>query len=208
MNDEIKKRLKRTIILSLAALAVGVGIGLVQVKSQNAQVVNKGADTLAGVKIGGAFTLTDQNGLMVTEKSYSDKYKLVYFGFTMCPEVCPTGLQKIAKALNALGPTADNIQPIFITVDPDRDTPDALRQYVQQFHPRLVGLTGTKADIESVEKSYKVYAAKSADEGGTEYTMDHSAFTYFMDPDGNLLALYHDSDTAESMAGDIKAKLP
>ncbi len=211
MNAQMKTRLKRTLTLCTIALAVGAVIGFAQIEnSRNAIVVNKGSTpeaAVAGVQVGGPFTLTDQNGNMVTETSYGGRYRLVYFGFTMCPVICPAGLQKMAKALEALGPNADAIQPIFITVDPERDTPDAMRQYVQQFHPRLVGLTGTKADIESVEKSYRVFSSKVEDENLSDYTMDHSAFTYLMSPDNELLALYRDSDSAEVMAADIKDKI-
>ena len=207
----MKKRLKRTLMLSAVAHAVGAAIGFAQIgNSRNAVVVNKGSTpeaAVAGVQLGGPFTLTDQNGNIVTEKSYSGQYRLVYFGFTMCPVICPAGLQKMAKTLEVLGPDGDAIQPIFITVDPERDTPDAMRQYVQQFHPRLVGLTGTKADIESVEKSYRVFSNKVEDNNLSDYTMDHSAFTYLMSPDNQLLALYRDSDSAEAMAEDIKNKI-
>jgi len=212
MNDQFKKRLKRTLMFSALALAIGAGIGLAQINAaKNAVVVNKGttsdAEPMAGVQIGGPFTLTDQNGNLVTEKSYSGQYKLVYFGFTACPMICPTGLQKIAKTLTTMGAPGDKIQPILISVDPERDTPDVLRQYVTQFHPRLVGLTGTKTDIKTVEKSYRVFASKVEDESLSDYTMDHSSFTYLMSPDDKLLALYRDSDTAEFMADDIKSKI-
>ncbi len=205
MNDQIKARLKRTIILSAIALAIGAGVGIFQVNSRPAQ--NGEVQAMAGVKIGGPFTLTDMNGGVVTEKSYGGQYKLIYFGFTMCPVICPTGLQKIAKALDKAGPAAERVQPVFITIDPERDTPDTLKQYVKQFHPRLVGLTGTKTDIERVEKSYHVYASKAQDESATDYLIDHSTFTYFIDPDGNLLSLYKDDDTADFMADDIRKKI-
>lgn len=213
MNQQIKTRLKRTALLCGIALAIGAGLGLAQINAakhnENAVVTDKGstpdaASPVAGVAVGGPFTLTDQNGKIVTEKTYSGQYKIVYFGFTNCPMICPTGLQKIAKVLNMLGPAGDNIQPILITVDPERDTPDVLRQYVQQFHPRLVGLTGTKADIENVEKSYRVYAAKVENKDLSDYTMDHSAFIYLMSPDDQLLTIYRDADTAETIADDIK----
>lgn len=211
MNEQMKTRLKRTLTLSAIALAIGAAIGFAQIgNSRNAVVVNKGSTpeaAVAGVQVGGPFTLTDQNGNIVTEKSYGGQYRLVYFGFTMCPVICPAGLQKLSKAMELLGANAAAIQPIFITVDPERDTPDAMRQYVQQFHPRLVGLTGTKADIESVEKSYRVFSSKVEDENLSDYTMDHSAFTYLMSPDNQLLSLYRDSDTAETMAEDIKNKI-
>jgi protein SCO1/2 len=226
MSDEIKARkiktrLKRTLMLCAIGLAAGVALGLMiqggssRNETGNAVVVNKGSTPedasastgVAGAEIGGAFTLTDQNGNKVTEKSYSGQYRLVYFGFTMCPVICPAGLQKMANTLNELDEDADRIQPIFITVDPERDTPDVLRQYVKQFHPRLVGLTGTPADIESIKKAYRVFATKVEDENLSDYTMDHSTFTYLMGPENQLMSLYRDSDTAESIASDIKSKI-
>lgn len=213
LTPKIKARLFRTAKLCVLAVFLGACIAFIQIRMNDdvgvatVSTPATAAQPMAGVAIGGPFTLTDQNGNIVTEKSYSGQYKIVYFGFTMCPMICPTGLQKIAKTLDQLGPVADKIQPILITVDPERDTPDVLRQYVQQFHPRLVGLTGTKADIESVEKSYRVYAAKVENKSLSDYTMDHSSFAYLMSPDGQLLALYRDADTAEMMAADIKTKI-
>jgi protein SCO1 len=208
MNDQFKNRLRRTAALAFIALLIGATIGFIQLSNRNnATVIDKGTTPMAGVAIGGPFTLTDHNGNIVTEKSYSGQYKLVFFGFTNCPMVCPTGLQKMAKALDTLGYAEKNIQPILISVDPERDTPDVLKQYVNQFHPKLVGLTGTKTDIENVQKAYRVYSAKVQDDTMTDYTMDHSAFMYLMSPDGKLVSLYQDSDTAEQIAADIKKNL-
>lgn len=209
MNEQFKKRLKRTAMLAGIALAVGAMIGFVQVGAgKNATVIDKGSAPVAmpGVQVGGPFNLVDQDGNEVTDKSYSG-YKLIYFGFTMCPMICPTGLQKIAKTLDMMGKDGEVITPILISVDPERDTPPVMKEYVKQFHPRLVGLSGSKEQVESTEKSYRVFASKVQDESATEYSMDHSSFTYLMSPDGKLLALYRDSDTAEVMAKDIKKKI-
>lgn len=163
---------------------------------------------MPGVQIGGAFSLTDHNGKAVTEKDYAGSYTLVFFGFASCPEVCPTELQKMARALEILGAEkAAKIQPIFITVDPERDTPEALKAYVAEFHPKLVGLTGTAEQIEAVKKAYRVYATKQQMEGMDGYMMDHSAFTYLMGPDGANLAIYPAKDTAEQIAEDLKGKI-
>lgn len=209
MNDQFKKRLKRTAMLAAIALAVGAMIGFIQLgENKNATVVDKGSAPAAmpGVQVGGPFTLTDQDGKEVTDRTYSG-YKLVYFGFTMCPMICPTGLQKISKTLDMMGKRGEIITPILISVDPARDTPPVMKEYVKQFHPRLVGLTGSKEQIESVEKSYRVFANKVEDESATDYSMDHSSFTYLMSPTGQLLGLYRDSDTAEFMADDIRKKI-
>ncbi len=209
MNEQFKKHLKRTAMLASIALVVGAVIGFVQAgPGKNATVIDKGSTPTAmpGVQVGGPFTLINHDGNEVTDKTYPG-YKLVYFGFTMCPMICPTGLQKISKTLDLMGKDSESITPILITVDPERDTPPVMKDYVKQFHRRLVGLTGSKEQVESAEKSYRVFASKTQDESMTEYTMDHSSFTYLMGPGGELLALYRDSDTAEFMAEDIKKKI-
>lgn len=212
MNEKIRARLIRTASLCLIGLFIGVSIAFFQIKNEAGRVIKTDAATaemksMPGIQIGGPFTLTDENGNRVTEKTWAGRYKIVYFGFTMCPMICPTGLQKISKALELMGPEGENIQPILITVDPERDTPDVLKQYTQQFHPRIIGLTGPKADIETVQKSYRVFANKVQDDKMSDYTMDHSAFAYLMGPNDELLALYRDADTAEMMATDMKDKI-
>lgn len=152
--------------------------------------------------VGGPFTLTDQDGHKITEKSWPNKYLLIYFGFTHCPDVCPTGLNKIAVALDAL--PADKlakIQPLFITVDPERDTAADLKNYVSLFHPKLIGLTGTSVQIEQVEAAYKVYAQKQGT--GPDYMVNHSAFTYLQDPYGRVAGLYSHEMTAQEMTKEI-----
>ena len=214
MNDQIKKRLKRTALLSLAALAVGAELGFAEMSARGPAPENAGAPAatvtmvapMAGIEIGGPFTLTDQDGKTVTEKTYEGKYMLVYFGFTSCPMICPTGLRKMAQVMDKIG-NPPQMAPVFITVDPERDTPEVMKDYVKQFHPRLAGLTGSKGQVESVEKTYRVFAARAQDESLSDYTMDHSSFTYLMSPDGKLLALYRDSDTADYMADDIRKKI-
>lgn len=152
--------------------------------------------------IGGPFTLTDQDGNTVTDADFRGRYKLIYFGFTYCPDVCPTTLTTIAQALDMLGEKAEAIVPILITVDPERDTPEQLKMYVSHFSPRMVALTGTPEQIAKVAKEYRVYYAKVEDEGGNPdaYTMDHSAITYLMDPDGTYVRHFSHATTAEQMA--------
>jgi len=147
----------------------------------------------------GPYLLTDHTGKPATDQSWPGKYKLIYFGFTYCPAICPTELQKITYALNAMGSKADIIQPIFITVDPERDTPQKMKDYVAMFHPRLVGLTGTREQVDAALKTFKIYAAKRQDPGASDYTMDHSAFTYFIAPDDRLLTVFKTSDSGDDM---------
>jgi protein SCO1/2 len=141
---------------------------------------------LAGARVGGPFTLTDQNGKAVTDADFAGKYRIVYFGYTYCPDVCPTDLTKIGAALRTLEKqaprTAQKIVPLFITVDPERDTPAQLKQYVANFHPRLVGLTGTPQAIAQVAKAYAVAYMKQPTPSG--YLMGHAEVAYLMGPDG------------------------
>ena len=163
---------------------------------------------IAGLEIGGAFTLVDQYGQKVTEQSYSDQYKLIYFGFTYCPAICPTELQKMRAVMNGLPPElAAKIQPMFVTIDPERDTVAVMRDYVPLFHPRLVGLTGTVPQIKAMLEKYRIFAAKVPDEDGEDYTMDHSSFTYLMSKDTALVGMYRVKDTADDMAQDIQSKI-
>ena len=148
---------------------------------------------------GGPFSLVDHFGRPVTEQSYRGKYLVVVFGYTFCPDVCPTALSTVAAAMALLGAKAEAVQPLFITVDPDRDTPAVLAPYVAAFDSRLIGLTGSPAQIRQVTKDYRVYVAKG-EGGGDAYTVDHSAFIYVIGPDGRLLTYLKHDATPEAMA--------
>ena len=151
--------------------------------------------------VGGPFTLTDHTGRKVTEKDFLGKYMLVFFGYTYCPDVCPTELQVMSAALDSMGPKADAIQPIFISVDPARDSPDVLKQYVANFHPRLVGLTGSPEETASVAKAYRVYFSKVENKSTPDaYLMDHSTIIYLMDPQGKFLKHFTYSTDAAALA--------
>ena len=161
----------------------------------------------AGVEIGGPFHLTDDHGRPVSDSNYRGRWLLVDFGYTTCPDVCPTELQTIAGALDKLGPQAGKIVPLFITVDPARDTAAVLADYVKLFDPRLIGLTGTQEQIAAVARAYRVYYAKVQPKGTTTYLMDHSAFIYLMDPEGRFSALFNPSSTADELAAAIREHL-
>jgi cytochrome oxidase Cu insertion factor (SCO1/SenC/PrrC family) len=171
------------------------------------QIVSSGPRDSAAAnapQVGGAFSLTDQNGNAVTDQSYKGRYRLIYFGYTFCPDACPTELATMAQAIDGLGKAGDKVQPIFITVDPERDTEKQLAGYVPLFHPRLVGLTGTPLQIAEVAKAYKVYYAKAPGAAGGPYLMNHSSFVFLMDPDGKFLTVFqHDTDAAQ-MATEIR----
>ena len=147
---------------------------------------------LAGARIGGAFALTDQNGRAFTDRNLAGKYRIMYFGYTFCPDVCPVDVQNISAALSlvekadaALGA---RIVPVFVTVDPARDTPAVLKQFAGNFHPRLVALTGSPAAIAATTRAFGIYAARGRGTAGG-YLVDHSRQIYLMDPDGKPLAL-------------------
>jgi protein SCO1 len=132
------------------------------------------------------FALTAADGRVVTEQSYRRKWLMVYFGYTFCPDICPTTMLEIAGALDALGPRADAVQGVFVTVDPDRDTPEVLGDYLKSFDPRLIGLTGTRAQISAAAKSFRVFYERQDRDDGT-YSYDHSAFIYLVDAEGRFI---------------------
>jgi len=143
----------------------------------------------------------------VTEATFHGRWMLVYFGFTYCPDVCPTELQTMSSALDRLGPQARQVVPIFITVDPERDTPAALAEYVKLFDERMVGLTGSKEQIAAAAKAYRVYYARAKANGTTDYLMDHSSFIYLIGPDGGFRALFRHGIAAQEMAESLKSRL-
>jgi protein SCO1/2 len=160
-----------------------------------------------GVQVGGPFALVDQTGAPVTDATWRGRWLLVYFGYTYCPDICPTELQAIAATLDLLGPLASRVVPLFITIDPDRDTPAHLADYVKLFDDRIVGLTGTPRQIADVAKAYRVYYAKVTPKDSTTYLMDHSSFIYLMGPDGTLRALFRPGATPQEIAGTLKARM-
>jgi protein SCO1/2 len=158
--------------------------------------------------IGGPFQLTDQSGKLRSERDFRGQLMLVYFGFTTCPDICPTDLQAIGLAMDRLGADAGGVQPLFITLDPERDTAEHLAEYMPLFHPRLIGLTGSATAIQQAADAYKVYYKRvDFDDGGTNYTVDHSAFIYLMDRDGKYLGFFPPGTSAEKMVEMIRPHL-
>jgi protein SCO1/2 len=158
--------------------------------------------------IGGPFTLTDQHGRTFTSAALHGKLGRIYFGYTYCPDICPTELQTISAALDRLGKSADQVVPVFITVDPARDTPAVLARYLEDFSPRLIGLTGTPDQIAAVARAYRVYYAKAASSGGADdYMMDHSNIIYLMGRDGRYLTHFSLQSTPDQIAAAIRAHL-
>ncbi|MGI9462509.1 MAG: SCO family protein [Aestuariivirgaceae bacterium] len=155
--------------------------------------------------VGGPFVLTGHDGKKVADEQFRGKYMLVFFGYTYCPDVCPAGLQVMTGALEKLGSDAKDIQPLFITVDPERDTVPVLADYMGHFHPRLIGLTGTTGQIADVAKAYRVYYKKAGDESGNDYLMDHSSILYLMGPQGQFVKHFAYGTDIDALAGEIRA---
>ena len=155
--------------------------------------------------IGGPFHLVDQNGQARSDADFHGQYLLVFFGYTNCPDVCPTTLQTITTAMDKLGSDAAKVTPIFITVDPERDTPAVMKAYAANFTPRLVALSGTPDAIAAAAKVYRIYYKKAGE--GADYSMDHTALVYLMGPDGNYLAHFSNEATADDIVKDLHQRL-
>ena len=203
MPAERRPASRRVLRAALAAVAI-----LLVIAGLEFFVFGTPAPVQQAAAIGGPFTLTDGSGQTVTDKTYRGKYMLVYFGYTFCPDVCPTTLNDVAQAMDKLGARADKIDPLFITVDPARDTADVVKQYAAAFSPRLQGLTGTAAQIATVAHEYRVYYAqhKTGPNPG-DYSMDHSSILYLMDPAGKFVGVIRADEGADKMASDLKGYL-
>ena len=160
----------------------------------------------APAAIGGPFQLTDQTGQTVTDKSMQGRPSLIFFGFTHCPDVCPTTLFEMSEVLKAMGEDGDRVNAYYISVDPERDTATAMKEYLSSFDPRLKGLTGNPDQIAKVLSEYRVYAKKVPLKDG-DYTMDHTALTYLMDRDGKFVSPFNLKRTPEQAAADLKQYL-
>ena len=195
-----KIRLMLVLASFLAGLVLCFGVVLI--------VTGRGVGpiTAAHAAIGGPFSLVDQNGKTVTADDFKGHPFLVFFGFTNCPEICPTTLFDISEVLNKLGPDADKVNALFVTVDPERDTPEKLKDYLSSFNPHLIGLGGDPAALAAVAKAYRVYYKKVPQDGGG-YTMDHTAIVYLMDKDGNFVAPFSLKRRPEDSAADLRRYL-
>ena len=178
-----RSTLARSLPLILLALAAVAGAALLLLRPAPAPQGN-----LAGSSVGGPFTLTDETGRTVTSETFAGQWRLMYFGFTYCPDICPTDTAKLAAGLKLFEEKhpqdAQRLQPLFLTVDPERDTPAALAEFTDSFHPRLLGLTGTRAQVDAALKAFRIYAQKVPGTTPDAYTYDHLAVFYLMDPDG------------------------
>ncbi|HEY0043124.1 MAG TPA: SCO family protein [Allosphingosinicella sp.] len=195
MNETAKSR-----ILLLLSLLFGLALAACQAGGGE-------EPPLKGAAMGGPFTLTDHNGRPVTDKDFAGKYRIVYFGFTHCPDVCPTDLLQLAQAMKkfeAQDPArAARVQPLFITTDPERDTPAVMKKYSLAFHPRILGLTGTPEQIAAVAKGYAVYYSKGEAQPGGGYSVDHSRILLLSGPDGEPIALLPHDEGPEAIAKEL-----
>jgi protein SCO1/2 len=193
-------------IIAFAALLLAVAVVVLAYTPWGQSLwQGKVAREMGAASIGGPFKLTDQNGKLRSDADFRGEYTLVFFGYTNCPDVCPTTLQTLTDAMTDLGPKAEKVTPVFITVDPERDTAKALKDYAANFTPRLVMLTGSPADIAAVAKEYRVYYAKAGE--GPNYAMDHTALIYLMGPDGTYVTHYAPQATADDIAKDLSKRL-
>ena len=191
------------ILLMLAGFLAGVAsiVLVIVLVSGRDPVPSAGASA-----IGGPFSLIDQDGRTVTDNDLRGRPFLVFFGFTQCPDVCPTALFEISEVLGKLGPDAQRVSALFVTVDPERDTPAQMKDYLSSFNPRLVGLTGDPAAIAAVAKEYRVYVKKVPLDNG-DYTMDHTALVYLMDKYGRFVAPFNLKRSTEDAAADLRRYL-
>jgi cytochrome oxidase Cu insertion factor (SCO1/SenC/PrrC family) len=157
--------------------------------------------------VGGPFELTDQSGHRRTDADFRGKLVVLYFGYTYCPDVCPTELQSISLALDKLGAAAEAVQPLFITVDPERDTPARLADFVSSFHPRLIGLTGSLADIRKTAIAYRTFFVKNSTSTPGDYSVDHTGFIYLVGKDGQYLGFLPPGSTPDAIADAIRVRL-
>jgi protein SCO1/2 len=196
---------KRYIIVVAATVLVGLlgwGIGLVLL--QNVPPTQPLPVAVPAIK---HFSLTDQNGQPVDQTTYHGKWVLMFFGFIRCPDVCPTSMIYAADLLNELGPAADKLQVVFVTVDPERDTVPALKDYLANFDPRIVGLTGTLPQVAAAAEAFGVHFAKRALEAQDDYTMDHSSAFYLVGPQGGFRRAYNLQRGADEMTAAIRGAI-
>ncbi len=196
---------RRGLLVFLVGLVLIVGVFAVDYWWVGAgPAVDAGAPA---VPVGGPFALIDQNGTVRHDTDFRGELMLVYFGYTYCPDACPAALQMMSAALDELGDGAKDIQPIFISVDPERDTVAQMKLYASNFHPRLLALTGTPEQTAAAARAYRIYVEKVKQPGSEDYLVDHSSFIFLMGRDGRLLTYFPSDVTADAMAAAIKKYL-
>jgi protein SCO1/2 len=192
------------IVLTLAAAGALGAAWVLLVEAPAPKVATSGT-----AAIGGPFTLVSTNDGNVTDQTYRGKWLLIFFGYTFCPDACPTALNNISVALEKLGADAGKLQPLFVTVDPQRDTREVLAEYLKSFDSRIIGLTGPQDQIDRVVKEYRVYVAsqKSETQGDDNYLVSHSAYIYLMDPQGKFVNVIQGSEAGEEIAAWLRKQM-
>lgn len=194
---------RRELLITLGVVVIlGIGGGVLA----NRTLLSGEQETGGTPLIGGPFELIDHQGESVTEATFAGRYMLVYFGYSYCPDICPTSLQTMTTAYDLLSAAEQaEVEPIFVTVDPERDTVAAIADYVSLFHEDLIGLTGSVEKVNDAAKAYRVYHAKAVDEASSaDYLVDHSSFYYLMGPDGRYLRHFNHDTTEEDMAAGVR----
>ncbi len=211
------ERAQSAIKMARKTVAASVWLGLACVLFARPMAANEAAEPsptelIEGLvsgraPVGGPFELTDQTGHRRTDADFRGKLVVLYFGYTYCPDVCPTELQSISLALEKLGAAAEAVQPLFITVDPERDTPARLAEFVSSFHPRLIGLTGSVADIRKTAIEYRTFFVKNGATASGEYSVDHTGFIYLVGKDGRYLGFLPPGVAPDEIADAIRTRL-
>ncbi len=189
----------------IALLAAGGALLAVLLTIPQPQQVPEESGSSAA-SIGGPFTLVATDGKTVTDQTYHGKWMLIYFGYTFCPDACPTAITNMGVALQKLGPEAAKVAPLFITVDPKRDTVKVMAEYLKSFDPRIVGLTGSQAQTEEVAKAYHIYVTPQKSDGD-DYLVDHSAYIYLMSPQGKFVTVVPGNAPGDQMADKLRREL-
>ena len=191
----------------LAVFLIGGGAAFIYSRDKPAEDIRRPDaarlmnDLMSGkAQVGGPFTLTDQHGKKRSLADFHGKFVLLYFGYTFCPDICPTDLAAMAQAIRTLGAEGDKLQPVFVTLDPERDTQEILRNYAAAFHPRFIALRGSEEEVRGVATAYKIYFEKVRPPGSSVYLIDHMAFVFLLDRDGKYVALFPPGTNAERMA--------
>ena len=206
----------RLLILVLALIAAGAlaVVGVLRVMGPAPRTLTSGSAVVGKAMrtgtaaIGGPFTLVSTNGENVTDQSFRGKWLLIFFGYTSCPDLCPTALANVSAALEKFGRDTSQLQPLFITVDPQRDTREVMANYLKSFDARILGLTGTQAQIDGVTKNYRVYVALDKSErGGDDYLVSHSAYLYLMDPRGKFVNVIEGKEDGEAIAAWLRKEM-
>jgi len=191
------------IVLAFVTLSlVGLGSALLMRGTEPSTVQTSGE-----ALVGGPFEMINQKGETVTEADFRGRHMLIFFGFTYCPDICPLTLEIIGAAMDELGPLSERVQPVFVSVDPERDTPEILADYLSYFGDNIVGLTGTPDQVSQMLSTYRVYAAKTGDITSQDYLMDHSTIVYLMGPDGRFMTHFSQITSPQDLAERIRGIL-